>query len=100
MTTELKIIEVTRFKKNLSLPLIGVDKDHTRISKLCEANSGEYINRVDFWCNGPVRGCSPRLVTVTVEKDQINTPTCSPGAFIRHNETTATTIITHEKHAI
>ena len=23
------------------------------------------------------------LVTVTVEEDQINTPTCSPGAFIR-----------------
>ena len=25
----------------------------------------------------------PRLVTVIVEEDQINTPTCSPGAFIR-----------------
>ena len=25
-----------------------------------------------------------RLVTVTAEEDQINTPTCSPGAFIRH----------------
>ena len=24
-----------------------------------------------------------RLVTVTVEEDQINTPDCSPGAFIR-----------------
>ena len=24
-----------------------------------------------------------RLVTVTVEEDQINTPTCSPGAFIQ-----------------
>ena len=27
-----------------------------------------------------------RLVTVIVEEDQINTPTCSPGAFIRHVE--------------
>ena len=25
-----------------------------------------------------------RLVTVTVEEDQIYTPTCSPGAFIQH----------------
>ena len=25
-----------------------------------------------------------RLVTVPVEEDQINTPDCSPGAFIRH----------------
>ena len=29
-----------------------------------------------------------RLVTVTVEEDQINTPTCSPGAFIRHTHYT------------
>ena len=27
------------------------------------------------------------LVTVIVEEDQINTPTCSPGAFIRQYKT-------------
>ena len=28
-----------------------------------------------------------RLVTVPVEEDQINTPDCSPGAFIRQDDT-------------
>ena len=33
-----------------------------------------------------------RSVTVTVEEDQINTPACSPGAFIRHYDQKPTSL--------